>query len=30
VGQALVGIPFDAVWASPLKRARKTAEIITA
>ena len=30
MGQALVGIPFDAVWASPLKRARKTAEIITA
>jgi probable phosphoglycerate mutase len=30
VGQALVGIPFDAVWASPFKRARKTAEIITA
>ncbi|MBE9155490.1 histidine phosphatase family protein [Nodosilinea sp. LEGE 06152] len=30
VGQALAGISFDAVWASPLKRARKTAEIITA
>ncbi|MBD1917539.1 MULTISPECIES: histidine phosphatase family protein [Cyanophyceae] len=30
VGQALVGIPFDGVWASPLKRARKTAEIIAA
>lgn len=30
MGQALVGIPFDAVWASPFKRARKTAEIITA
>jgi phosphoserine phosphatase len=30
VGQALVGIPFDGVWASPFKRARKTAEIITA
>ncbi|WOD38634.1 histidine phosphatase family protein [Nodosilinea sp. E11] len=28
VGQALAGIPFDAVWASPLKRARKTAELI--
>ncbi len=30
MGQALGGIPFDAVWASPFKRARKTAEIITA
>jgi phosphoserine phosphatase len=30
VGQALGGVAFDAVWASPLKRARKTAEIITA
>ncbi|MEO1068149.1 MAG: histidine phosphatase family protein [Cyanobacteria bacterium J06638_6] len=30
VGQSLVGIPFDAVWASPFKRARKTAEIIVA
>jgi broad specificity phosphatase PhoE len=27
-GQALDGITFDAVWASPLKRARKTAELI--
>jgi phosphoserine phosphatase len=30
VGQALGGIPFDAVWSSPLQRASKTAEIITA
>jgi broad specificity phosphatase PhoE len=30
VAQALGGIPFDAVWCSPLQRARKTAEIITA
>jgi len=29
-GQALAGISIDGVWASPLKRARKTAEIITA
>ncbi|HIK45705.1 MAG TPA: histidine phosphatase family protein [Leptolyngbyaceae cyanobacterium M65_K2018_010] len=29
VAQALAGIPFDGVWSSPLKRARKTAEIIT-
>lgn len=29
VAQALEGIPFDAVWSSPLKRARKTAELIT-
>ncbi|MBD2259935.1 histidine phosphatase family protein [Pseudanabaena sp. FACHB-2040] len=28
VGQALAGIPFDAVWSSPLQRARKTAELI--
>jgi probable phosphoglycerate mutase len=28
VAQALVGIPFEGVWASPLKRARKTAELI--
>jgi broad specificity phosphatase PhoE len=28
VAQALEGISFDAVWASPLKRARKTAELI--
>jgi broad specificity phosphatase PhoE len=28
VAQALEGITFDAVWASPLKRARKTAELI--
>jgi broad specificity phosphatase PhoE len=28
VAQALDGIAFDAVWASPLKRARKTAELI--
>jgi probable phosphoglycerate mutase len=28
VAQTLDGINFDAVWASPLKRARKTAEII--
>ncbi|HEY9737144.1 MAG TPA: histidine phosphatase family protein, partial [Trichocoleus sp.] len=28
VGQALTGIPFDAVWSSPLQRARKTAELI--
>lgn len=29
MAQALHGIPFDGVWASPLKRARKTAELIT-
>ena len=29
MAQALYGIPFDGVWASPLKRARKTAELIT-
>jgi broad specificity phosphatase PhoE len=29
VGQALQGITFDGVWSSPLKRARKTAELIT-
>lgn len=28
VGQALTGIAFDAVWSSPLQRARKTAELI--
>jgi broad specificity phosphatase PhoE len=28
VAQALDGITFDAVWSSPLKRARKTAELI--
>lgn len=30
VGQALLGTPFDAVWSSPLKRASRTAELITA
>ncbi|QQE64733.1 histidine phosphatase family protein [Leptolyngbya sp. BL0902] len=30
MAQALGGIPFDAVWCSPLQRARKTAELITA
>ena len=29
-GQALAGISIDGVWASPLKRARSSAEIITA
>ncbi|MGF1570346.1 MAG: histidine phosphatase family protein [Nodosilinea sp.] len=28
VAAALGGIPFDAVWASPLRRARRTAELI--
>lgn len=30
MGQALSGIPFEAVWSSPLQRARKTAELIVA
>ncbi len=30
MAQALGGIPLDAVWCSPLQRARKTAEMITA
>jgi probable phosphoglycerate mutase len=28
VGQALKGIPFDAVWSSPLQRAKRTAELL--
>ncbi|PSN05938.1 histidine phosphatase family protein [filamentous cyanobacterium CCT1] len=28
VGRSLTGIPFDAVWCSPLKRARRTTELI--
>ncbi|HEY9761516.1 MAG TPA: histidine phosphatase family protein [Trichocoleus sp.] len=28
VGQTLAGIPFNAVWSSPLRRAKKTAELI--
>ena len=30
MAQALAGIAFDGVWASPLKRARKTAELVVA